>query len=43
LLAITLFVCLLWFDLTAACALMLYLVYLSYANYWGYAVWKLNR
>lgn len=43
LIAITLFVCLLKLDPVAACTLSLYLVYLFYANYWGYALWKLNR
>ncbi|MBC8108644.1 MAG: tryptophan-rich sensory protein [Anaerolineae bacterium] len=41
--AIVLFVCLLQLDRVAAWTLSPYLVYLCYANYWGYGLWKLNR
>ena len=41
--AIVLFVCLLQLDRVAAWTLSPYLVYLCYANYWGYKLWKLNR
>ncbi len=30
-------------DRVAAACLAPYLVYLVYANVWGYAIWKLNR
>lgn len=43
LIAIVLFGCLLTFDRAAALTLSPYLVYLLYANYWGYQLWKLNR
>lgn len=41
-LAVTLFVLLLRVDGLAASALGLYLVYLIYANLWGYRLWRLN-
>ncbi|HEX8844907.1 MAG TPA: tryptophan-rich sensory protein [Pyrinomonadaceae bacterium] len=40
--AIALFVCLLLFDRVAAFVLSPYLVYLVYANLWGYGLWRLN-
>ena len=40
--AIALFVCLLQFDKIAAWSLLPYFVYLLYAVYWGYGLWKLN-
>ena len=42
-LAVVLFGLLLEFDRTAAWILFPYLVYLFYANYFGYRIWKLNQ
>jgi translocator protein len=42
-LAIALFICLLRFDYIAAIAETPYLLYLTYAFYWGYGLLKLNR
>ena len=42
LIAIALFVCLLQLDGVAAWPLVPYLVYLIYAVWWGYGLWKLN-
>ena len=42
-LAVVLFGLLLGFDRTAAWVLFPYLVYLFYANYFGYRIWKLNE
>jgi len=42
-LAVVLFGLLLGFDRTAAWVLFPYLVYLFYANYFGYRIWKLNQ
>ena len=41
-LAVVLFGLLLKSDRTAAWVLFPYLVYLFYANYFGYRIWKLN-
>lgn len=40
--AIALFICLMLFDRVAAFSLLPYLIYLIYANLWGYGAWKLN-
>jgi translocator protein len=42
LIAVALFICLLQFDRIAAWFLLPYMVYLIYANLWGYQLWKLN-
>ncbi len=42
LIALALFISLLQFDRTAAWFLVPYLLYLIYAAYWGYGLWKLN-
>ena len=42
-LAVVLFGFLLKFDRTSAWVLFPYLVYLFYANYFGYRIWKLNQ
>jgi tryptophan-rich sensory protein len=42
-LTVVLFGLLLGFDRTAAWVLFPYLVYLFYANYFGYRIWKLNE
>jgi benzodiazapine receptor len=42
-LAVALFGLLLEFDRTSAWMLFPYLVYLLYANYFGYRIWKLNQ
>ena len=41
--ALSLFLLLLRVDPMAACCLLPYLIYLCYANIWGYRLWKLNR
>lgn len=41
--AVALFVCLVQFDQTAAGLVLLYLLYLVYATWWGYRLWNLNR
>ena len=40
---ITLFICLIKLDKTAAWALVPYLIYRLYAVWWGYGLWKMNR
>jgi tryptophan-rich sensory protein len=40
---VTLFICLIQLDKTAAWALVPYLIYRLYAVWWGYGLWKLNR
>lgn len=40
--AVALFVCLYQFDFLAAYVLVPYLLYLIYAFYWSYGLWKLN-
>jgi translocator protein len=42
LIAVALFICLLQFDRLAAWFLLPYMIYLIYANLWGYKLWKLN-
>ena len=42
-LALALFILLLRLDRTAAWFLLPYMIYLFYANMWGYRVWKLNQ
>ncbi len=42
LVAVPLFVCLIQIDRIAAWALVPYLIYLIYAFWWGYRLWKLN-
>jgi translocator protein len=42
LIAVALFICLLQFDRIAAWFLLPYMIYLIYANLWGYKLWKLN-
>ncbi len=40
---VTLFLCLIELDKTAAWALVPYLLYRLYALWWGYGLWKVNR
>ncbi len=40
---VTLFICLIQLDKTAAWALVPYLIYRLYAVWWGYGLWKMNR
>lgn len=40
--AVALFVCLMILDRVGAWVLLPYVLYLGYANAWGYQVWKLN-
>ena len=40
--AVALFICLLQFEEVAAWSLVPYFVYLFYAVWWGYGLWKLN-
>lgn len=40
---LTLFICLIQLDKTAAWALIPYLIYRLYAVWWGYELWRLNR
>lgn len=41
--ALLLFASLIRVDIVAAAVLAPYIVYLGYANFWGHALWKLNR
>jgi benzodiazapine receptor len=40
---VTLFICLIQLDKTAAWALVPYLIYRLYAVWWGHGLWKMNR
>jgi len=43
LIAVALLLCLIMIDRVSALVLFPYILYLGYANMWGYQVWKLNQ